>query len=97
METLKDDIFLVDHLSIHYYFRSSKFGGDVKFTDEEYLNLLFDVQNLEYQIQQAIRIVNLFSEGRRNIGIVVDEWATWHPQATVESGLYLRSLRRLRP
>jgi alpha-N-arabinofuranosidase len=89
MEALRDHLGLMDNLSIHYYFsgRRNPFGGDVKFTDDEYINLLFDVQNLEYQIQQAISIVDFFSERTKNIGIIVDEWGTWHPQATVESGL----------
>jgi len=96
MESLRDHSRLIDHLSIHYYFsgRRNPFGGDVKFTDDEYLNLLFDVQNLEYQIQQAIQIVDFFSEKTKNIGVVVDEWGTWHPQATVESGLYQQNTLR---
>ena len=94
MEAMRNHIYLLDHLSIHYYFRSPSFGDDIKFTDEEYLNLLFDVQNLKYQIQQAINIVDFFSEKRKNIGIVVDEWGTWHPQATVESGLYQQNTLR---
>lgn len=42
---------------------------------------------MEYQIKQAISIVDFFSEGRKDIGIAVDEWGIWHPQATVENGL----------
>lgn len=96
MEALRNHTDLMDHLAIHYYFHGHRnpFGGDVKFTDDEYLNLLFDVQNLEYQIQQAVNVVDLFSEGRKRIGIVVDEWGTWHPQATVESGLYQQNTLR---
>ena len=87
---------LIDALSIHYYFsgRRNPFGGDIKFTDEEYLNLLSDVQNLEYQIQQTCRIVDFYSENLKNIGIVIDEWGAWHPQATVESGLYQQNTLR---
>lgn len=95
MEALKDFIHLVDYLSIHYYFGNpQRYGGDVNFTDEQYLNLLFDVQILEYQIKQAISIVEFFSEGRKDIGIAVDEWGVWHPQATVESGLYQQNTLR---
>ncbi len=95
MEVLKDAIHLIDYLSIHYYFGNpQRYGGDVDFTDEQYLNLLFDVQNLEYQINQAISIVDFFSEGRKDIGIAVDEWGVWHPQAMVESGLYQQNTLR---
>jgi alpha-N-arabinofuranosidase len=92
MENLRNHINLIDHLSIHYYFRG--FGGDVNFTDDDYFNLMLDVQNLEYQIQQAINVVDYFSEGRKYIGIIVDEWGTWHPQATVETGLYQQNTLR---
>jgi alpha-N-arabinofuranosidase len=93
METLRDHLNLIDHLSIHYYFHN-QIGGDIKFTDEEYLSLFFDVQNLEYQIQQAISVIDSFSEKRKNIGIIVDEWGTWYPQATLENGLYQQNTQR---
>ncbi|MCS7119719.1 MAG: alpha-L-arabinofuranosidase C-terminal domain-containing protein [Nitrososphaerota archaeon] len=92
MENLRNHINLIDHLSIHYYF--PKFGGDTNFTEEDYFNLMLDVQNLEYQIQQAINVVEYFAEGRKDIGVVVDEWGTWHPQATVETGLYQQNTLR---
>jgi alpha-N-arabinofuranosidase len=95
MEALKDFIHFVDYLSIHYYFGNlQRYGGDVNFTDEQYLNLLFDVQILEYYIKQAISIVDFFSEGKKDIGIAIDEWGIWHPQATVESGLYQQNTLR---
>jgi alpha-N-arabinofuranosidase len=96
MEALRDHLGLTDNLSIHYYFsgRRNPFGGDINFTDDEYFNLLFDVQNLKYQIQQAISVVDFLSEQTKNIGIIVDEWGTWHPQATVESGLYQQNTLR---
>jgi len=96
MEALRDFIHLVDYLSIHYYFfrNQQRYGDDVKFTDEQYLNLLFDVQHLEYQIKQAIAVVDFFSEGRKDIGIAVDEWGVWHPQATNENGLYQQNTLR---
>lgn len=96
METLRDFIHLVDYLSIHYYFfrNQQRYGDDVKFTDEQYLNLLFDVQHLEHQIKQAIAVVDFFSEGRKDIGIAVDEWGVWHPQATNENGLYQQNTLR---
>ena len=95
METMRNFIYLIDYLSIHYYFSNpQRYGGDIDFTDEQYLNLLFDVQKLEHQIQQAIFAVDFFSEGRKDIGIAIDEWGVWHPQATVESGLYQQNTLR---
>jgi len=83
MEELKDHIQFVDHLSFHYYFGNA--GDDVKFTSDEYYALLMQVQELEYQIQQTLSVVDFFAEGRKHIGIVIDEWGSWHPQATLEN------------
>lgn len=95
METLRDQIHLIDYLSIHYYFGNPKrYGGDIDFTDTQYLNLLSDVQNLEQLLKQTIRIVDFFSEGRKEIGIAVDEWGVWHPQATIKNGLYQQNTLR---
>ncbi len=92
MEDMKDYINLVDHLSIHHYFGGA--GGDINFTDEEYYRLLAQVQELEYQIRQAIGIVDFFAEGRKDIGIIVDEWGSWHPQATEHLKRFDRLLRQ---
>ncbi|MEM2180755.1 MAG: alpha-L-arabinofuranosidase C-terminal domain-containing protein [Nitrososphaeria archaeon] len=95
MENIRDYIHLIDYLSIHYYFRNGqRYGNDVSFTDEQYYNLLYDIQHLEYQVQQAISAINFFSEGRKDIGLIVDEWGVWHPQATVETGLYQQNTLR---
>lgn len=96
MESLRDFIHLIDYLSIHYYFfrNPQRYGGDVDFTDEQYLNLLFDIQHLEYELKQAISIVDFFSEGRKDVWIAVDEWGVWHPQATSENGLYQQNTLR---
>lgn len=95
MEHIRDYIHLIDYLSIHYYFRNGqRYGNDIKFTDNQYYNLLYDVQHLEYQLQQAIYAIDFFSEGRKDIGLIVDEWGVWHPQATVETGLYQQNTLR---
>jgi alpha-N-arabinofuranosidase len=90
MEAIKNFIHLIDYLSIHYYFfrNPQRYGEDINFTDEQYFNLLFDIQHLEHEIKQAMLIIDFFSEGRKDIGIAIDEWGVWHPQATVENGLY---------
>lgn len=85
MEELKDHIQFVDHLSFHNYFGNA--GGDVKFTSDEYYALLMQVQELEYRIQQTLEVVHFFAEGRKQIGIIIDEWGSWHPQATLENKL----------
>jgi len=92
MEALRDHLRLVDHLSIHYYFRG--YGGDVEFTDDDYYGLLGDIQNLDYHVQRAVEAVDLFAAQRREIGIIVDEWGVWHPQATRDAGLWQQNTLR---
>ncbi len=103
MEAMRYHLYLIDCLSIHFYSHNPElFGGDIKFTDEQYFNLLNDAQNLEANIQDAIRVVDYFSEGsvdpfskgRKDIGIAVDEWGVWHPQATLQTGFYQQNTLR---
>ncbi len=95
MESLKDQLHLIDYLSIHHYFGDKKrYGSDVEFTEDQYLNLVGDTQYLEQKLQQTIRIVDYFCHGKKEVGIAVDEWGVWHPQANLESGLFQQNTLR---
>jgi len=91
MESLKGQIDLVDHLSIHKYFSG---GSGIEFSNEDYLKLFLGVDDLEREIRRASEIVDFFAGGRKDIGIVVDEWGVWHPEARVENGLYQQNTLR---
>ena len=99
MATLRDYIDLIDYLSIHYFFRGSEergiagqLGHATDFTIEQYLNLLRDVQNFEHKIQQTIEVLDFFSDGRKDVGIAIDEWGPWY--ADTEPGLYQQNTLR---
>ena len=83
-EVLRGQRNLVDHISIHHYFRS---GDDVAFSDKNYYNLLASVASLEKQIEDAGEAIDDFVGKKRSVGLIVDEWGMWHPQAVTENGL----------
>jgi len=97
---------LVDHLSIHHYYRTYPNqpldtppggipkAGDIQFTDNEYYLLVSRVDEMKRYIQEAVDVIDYYSAGRKKIGLIVDEWGTWHPQATFETGFYQQSTLR---
>ena len=90
MQTL-GDVNLMDHLSIHSYFRA---GNDVDFTDNEYYNALARCLHMDDQIRRAAEVLDLFARGKKPVGIIVDEWGMWHTQATVDTGLFQQNTLR---
>ena len=74
---------LIDHVSIHHYFNR---GNDTNFSDSEHQALFGDLAVLERAIQQADRVLGYYYPDKF-VGLVVDEWGTWHPQAVIENGL----------
>ncbi len=91
MESLKDCINLVDHLSIHKYFSR---GTEIDFSDEDYFKIFLGVDDLERQICRASDVIDFFAGGKKEIGIIVDEWGMWHPEARTENGLYQQNTLR---
>ena len=84
LEVLRDRLQLVDHISIHHYFSA---GGDVEFPDKAYYKLLADISSLEKEMQDAVKAIDRFTGGKRSLGLIVDEWGVWHPQARTQNGL----------
>ncbi|MBS7605688.1 MAG: alpha-L-arabinofuranosidase C-terminal domain-containing protein [Candidatus Bathyarchaeia archaeon] len=95
MEYLSETRRLIDGIAIHYYFSSRRkpFGKSVEFSDEEYYNIIYDVQNLEYFIRQTADIINKFTRGS-NLDIVIDEWGAWYSDATHKTGLFQQNTIR---
>lgn len=82
LATLGDDVKLVDHLSIHKYWRSG--GPETSFGEDEYYALLAEARDTERFIERTSEII-LDSVGeRKRIGIALDEWGAWHPEARRE-------------
>jgi len=74
---------LIDHLSIHRYFRGPH---DRDFTAADYYWLLASTLQLETDLRRT-RDVLSYDGGQKRLGIVVDEWGTWYDQARAENGL----------
>jgi alpha-N-arabinofuranosidase len=106
MEKVRNWLPLIDHLSIHDYFRTNPnqpldtppggipASGDVQFTDKEYYVLLSRIDDLKRRCQEATDVIDYYVGNRKKIGLIVDEWGAWHPQATFETGFYQQNTLR---
>jgi len=92
LAAMKDKWNLIDHLSIHVYFMGG--GDDADFSPTEYYNMVLRAGVLEREIVLAREAIEVFVRGAKAIGIVVDEWGTWHPQAKAHSGLEQKNTLR---
>ncbi|MCI0665741.1 MAG: alpha-N-arabinofuranosidase, partial [Acidobacteria bacterium] len=105
LETARNSLYLIDHLSIHHYYRDPSqpletppggipVSGDAQFSDQEYYSMVNRTAEMERHIQNATDLIGYYSAGRKKIGLIVDEWGTWHPQATFETGFYQQNTLR---
>jgi len=70
---------LVDHLSIHRYWFEG--GAETAFTDDKYYRLLQQADETEQFVVSTAAIIADATGGRQKIGIALDEWGVWHPEA----------------
>ena len=76
--------FPLDHLTLHHYYGRTV---DVAEADEEgYDRLLAEALEMDEHIQRIAAAIDAVAT-TRDIGVIVDEWGTWHPEAVSESGL----------
>ncbi len=106
LEQVRDSLPLVDHISIHRYLRLQPTQplrtppeglppwSATKFTDDQYYLLVSRVDELERNIQDAVDVIDYYVQGRKKIGLIVDEWGTWHPEANFESGFHQQNAMR---
>ncbi len=78
LQTLGAHIHLVDHLSIHQYWIHG--GPETGFSEAEYYALLAEAATTEQFIKRTAAIIDAEAGGRR-IGVALDEWGVWHPEA----------------
>jgi len=74
---------LMDHLSVHRYYYA---GGDTDFTEEQYYRLFARTAQIATDVDRAAEALELLAPGT-DIGVIVDEWGVWHPEAVFENGL----------
>jgi alpha-N-arabinofuranosidase len=70
---------LVDHLSIHHYWIHG--GPETEFTEHEYYALLAEADSTEDFVKRTTALIDDATGGTRRIGIALDEWGVWHPEA----------------
>ena len=85
------DLRTLDHLSIHRYYNC---GHAIDFSDTEYYNLYPRALQVEADIAAAATALRLYNSTGRPIGVIVDEWGVWHPEAKGQSGLHQRNTLR---
>ncbi len=74
---------LVDHISIHRYVSTK---SDTEFSEDDYYQSLAECEAYRADINRVATTLEEFAPNQE-IGIVVDEWGLWHPEATFENGL----------
>lgn len=70
---------LIDHLSIHHYWIRG--GAETAFTEADYYALLAEAASTEEFVTRTAAIIAAATGGRKPIGIALDEWGVWHPEA----------------
>ncbi|MEA2598564.1 MAG: alpha-L-arabinofuranosidase [Thermomicrobiales bacterium] len=78
LETLGKHTSLVDHLSIHSYWIHG--GPEIAFDDRQYDTLLAEARATETFVARTAALLDELPGGRR-IGVALDEWGVWHPEA----------------
>lgn len=86
LEAMRGAYPLVDSLALHVYLGWGT--GDVDFPDDDYYRLIGSIETLDRKLAQAVGLAQAYSTHEHRIDVVVDEWGTWHRQATAETGLY---------
>ena len=74
---------LIDHLSLHRYFSRGRGAG---FTDTEFEATFADVLAMERDLELTEAVLRYAYPDKR-VGIIIDEWGMWHPEATAANGL----------
>ena len=70
---------LIDHLSIHRYWITG--GPETGFDEEDYYRLLAEADATEAFVLRSADILRETLGGKHRIGIALDEWGVWHPEA----------------
>ncbi len=85
LETLRDHLGLIQHLSIHRYWSA---GQSTDPSDDAFYRLQYGAQQVDADIREARRVIDYFTgsaRGKHRIGIAFDEWGVWHADAVIGS------------
>jgi alpha-L-arabinofuranosidase len=80
LKTNQRHLFLMDHFSIHRYWING--GPELDFSETQYYGLLNEADETEDFIRRtAAAIKETLGTSTQKIGIALDEWGVWHPEA----------------
>ncbi len=80
LQTNQRHLELIDHLSVHYYWLQS--GTEIEFSEEQYYALLAEAESTEDFVRRTADYVReALGSKTHKIGIALDEWGVWHPEA----------------
>jgi alpha-L-arabinofuranosidase len=79
LRTLGPNANLVDHLSVHKYWLYG--GPEIDFDESQYYALLDEAEATEGLIERTRQTIESIAPPSHRIGIALDEWGVWHPEA----------------
>jgi alpha-N-arabinofuranosidase len=79
LQTLGNHQRLADHLSIHDYWIHG--GPETDFTEDDYYTLLAEASRTVDFVRRTAALIQDATGGKHRIGIALDEWGVWHPEA----------------
>jgi alpha-N-arabinofuranosidase len=80
IDTNRHHLGLIDHFSIHRYWIHG--GPELDFTEQEYYGLLDEADDTENFVRRTANVLkDRLGKSTRRIGIALDEWGVWHPEA----------------
>ncbi len=79
IEKMRNHINFIDHYSIHCYWIDGGPGTD--FSEAKYYRLLDEASKTVDFVRETRSMLDEVSAGRKHIGIALDEWGVWHPEA----------------
>lgn len=79
LDKLRNHMGFVDHFSIHRYWVKGGHGTD--FSADDYYALLSEAQQTEDFILETRAFIEDATGGQKKVGIALDEWGVWHPEA----------------
>ena len=83
LDELRGNLNLVDHVSIHRYVNA---GPGRDFSHDDYCKLMASVDIMEEDIRAAAGVIRSYTRNDRFIGVILDEWGVWHPEANAQTG-----------
>ena len=83
----------IDGFALHYYTRGDGGGGATDFTEHQYYWLLNQALGMEGRIRQVRTAMDVYDPDRK-VGLVIDEWGSWHPEAKGDTGLEQQNTMR---